>query len=299
MTSGKGESPAQEKRGERMMKRNSEKKEEELKGSSRKKEQKHEHTVSEPPKSIPFNASKAPSAPTLLDSFNNSRSPHSFSDGDLQMVIANHSHSSLSDGAIKVVKEELNNSKSMVSVMDVEDAEEEGTRGDEVSKKEGKWFNVLLGLRIAAFVFCKIAFVLLAADKRVDEGLPENVWFASETEHLYDYNEFKYCLSVNVIGCVYCGLQICDMVKYMLTKRHTMNRKLRVYFNFAMDQALAYLLISASSTTVTWVNYWTKESSDAYKFVEVATASVVLSFFAFVAFASSSIVSAFIFCRFY
>ncbi|KAG4395670.1 hypothetical protein GLYMA_19G008800v4 [Glycine max] len=84
----------------------------------------------------------------------------------------------------------------------------------------------------------------------------------------------------------------------MITKRHTMDPKLRVYFNFAMDQVLAYLLMSASSSAATTTYYWTNSASAADKYVEMAKASVALSFVAFVAFASSSVVSAFIFCRF-
>ncbi|TKY50419.1 CASP protein N24 [Spatholobus suberectus] len=304
MTMTKSESPAPEKKGEKM-KRYSEEKEE-VKASKIKKEKQQQHPVSESsPRSVPFNASKPPSAPTLQDSFNSHSSHRCVSEGDLQMVVAtSHSHSSVSDGAIKVVKEEPNNKSTTVAVTtDVEEVEEEGTRDDGVSRREGTWYIVLLALRIAAFVFCKIAFSVLAADqeKKVRRVSYTNTWYgvyAYYQTHWYDFREFKYCLSVNVIGFVYSGIQICDLVKYLITKRHTLDPKLRGYINFAMDQALAYLLMSASSSAATAASRWTNSASAADKYVEMAKASVALSFVAFVAFASSSIVSAFIFCRF-
>ncbi|KAK7365161.1 hypothetical protein VNO80_13999 [Phaseolus coccineus] len=306
MTTTKSETSSQEKKGDRMKKHSEKTEEEEELKPSKKKEQSHHHNHHHP-------ISKPPSAPTLRDSFNSSHSHHSFSEGDLQMVAASHSHS-ISDGAIKVVKEEVNN-KSVI-VMDVEDVEE-GAR-DGVPRKVSKWYIVLLSLRIAAFVFCKIAFSVLASDrrkklhkassKRWNES--PNTWYgfyyespssSSELDsqiHWYYFEEFKYCLSVNVIGFVYSALQIFDLVKYFITKRHTVDPKLRGYFNFAMDQVMAYLLISASSSAATTAHNLSYGVSEEDKFMEIAKASVALSFLAFVAFASSSIVSAFIFCRF-
>ncbi|XP_027922361.1 CASP-like protein N24 [Vigna unguiculata] len=324
MATTKSEAPSQEKKGDRM-KRHSEKteeEEEELKPSKKKEQSHHRHNHNHH-----HSISKPPSAPTLQDSFNNSHSNHSFSDGDLQIVAASHSHESISDDAIKVVKEAVNKTVKSVPVMAVENVEE-GARhhannnGDEdgVSKKKvSKWYIVLLCLRIAAFVFCKIAFSVLASDrrkkvrkapsKRWNES-PPDTWYTFTVEtpattqldsdelHWYDLEEFKYCLSVNVIGFVYSALQIFDLGKYFITKRHTMNPKLRAYLNFAMDQVMAYLVLSASSSAATTAHYWSKEVSDGDKFLEIAKASVALSFIAFVAFASTSIVSAFIFCRF-
>ncbi|CAJ1946743.1 unnamed protein product [Sphenostylis stenocarpa] len=301
MTTTKSETPFQEKKGDMMKKHTENTEEEELK-PSKKKEQKHYHH---------HPISKPPSAPTLQESFNNSHSHHSFSEGDLhQMVAASHSHS-ISDGAIKVLKEEVNN-KSVVAVMDVGNVEEEGTRDDDddgVSKKEGKkWYIVLLILRIVAFVFCKIAFAVLASDrkKKVRRESP-NRWYDDYSEssfeedsepHWYNFEEFKYCLSVNVLGFVYSGFQIFVLVKYFITKRHMMKPKLRCYLNFAMDQVMAYLLMSASSSAATTAHYWSNSILGADKSVEIAKASVALSFVACVAFASSSVLSAFIFSRF-
>ncbi|XP_014510187.1 CASP-like protein N24 [Vigna radiata var. radiata] len=320
MSTTKSEAPSEEKRGGRM-KRHSEKTEEEEEEvkPSKKKEQRHKQQQQQH-----HSISKPPSAPTLQDSFNNSHSNHSFSESDLQMVVASQSQS-MSDDAIKVVKEAVNKSIKSAAVMAVEKVEE-GARDavaddDGVSKKVSKWYIVLLSLRIAAFLFCKIAFSVLVSDrkKKVRKAPPSRRWnesppntwytFTIETPvptpeldydelHWYQFQEFKYCLSVNVIGFVYSALQIFDLGKYFVTKRHTIDPKLRGYLNFAMDQVMAYLLISASSSAATTAHYWTNEVSEGDKFLEIAKASVALSFIAFVAFASSSIVSAFIFCRF-
>ncbi|KAK2994072.1 hypothetical protein RJ640_024336 [Escallonia rubra] len=60
-------------------------------------------------------------------------------------------------------------------------------------------------------------------------------------------------------------------------------------------QMLTYLLISASSSGATriddWQSNWGKD-----KFPEMATASVGMSFLAFVAFATSSLISGYALC---
>ncbi|CAK8533619.1 unnamed protein product [Lathyrus sativus] len=197
-----------------------------------------------------------------------------------------------------------------VTMMDLKDI-----RGDnEVlsnflrSEKEVKWHMALLGLRIVAFVFCLIGFSILGANEQrvlVNEEITN--WFSSGFSvktpyefHWYDYDEFRYNFSVNVIGFVYSGLQICYLVRYLVTKKHAMNPKLQSYFNLVIDQALAYILMSASSSAATGAHLLRSDwiEHGAHKFIEMANASVVMSFFAFVAFALASIVSTFILFKF-
>ncbi|KAL2335648.1 hypothetical protein Fmac_016861 [Flemingia macrophylla] len=290
MTTTKSETLAQENKGHKTKGYSDNSKEEEAKPSKKNEQHHHNHTVSESPRSISFNASKPTSVvPTLQDSLN-----LSISDGELQMVVASLSHSSVSDGAIKVVNSKEEPMKTMVEVMDVEEVEEgtydndDDDDDDDVvhSKLEGKWYIVLLGLRIAAFVLCKVAFFVLASDQRKKVRITSTTWssyYAESSSQIrwYDFPEFKYCLSVNVIGFVYSAMQICDLLKYLYTKRHTVDPRLR-----------------ASSSAATVAYYWEKGSLATDKYKEMANASVALSFVAFVAFACSSIVSAFIFCRF-
>ncbi|KAK7395682.1 hypothetical protein VNO78_16247 [Psophocarpus tetragonolobus] len=155
------------------------------------------------------------------------------------------------------------------------------------SKKIATWSKVLLGLRVTAFVFCLASFSVLAADKKQGWAL----------DSFYFYKEFRYSLSVNVIGFVHSGLQICDLVRYLTAGKHLMENQLRGYFTFALDQILTYLLMSASSSAATraydWESNWGKD-----KFPYMANASVGLSLVAFVAFALASLVSGSIIVRF-
>ncbi|XP_058772242.1 CASP-like protein 4A1 [Vicia villosa] len=155
------------------------------------------------------------------------------------------------------------------------------------SEKVANLNKFLLGLRIGGFVFCLVSFSVLVADRKKGWAL----------DSFYLYKEFRYSLSVNVIGFVYSGLQICDLVKYLISRKHIVEHRLQGYFTFALDQILTYLLMSASSSAATrtydWESNWGHD-----KFPFMANASVVLSFIAFVVFALASLVSGSILCKF-
>lgn len=69
-----------------------------------------------------------------------------------------------------------------------------------------------------------------------------------------------------------------------------------IYKNKNQLQILAYLLISASSSAASrvddWVSNWGKDD-----FTEMATASIGMSFLAFIAFALTSIISGYNLCN--
>ncbi|KAF3444665.1 hypothetical protein FNV43_RR14358 [Rhamnella rubrinervis] len=148
------------------------------------------------------------------------------------------------------------------------------------TKKESEVKKVLLGFRICILVCCLISFSVMAADKYQGWAL----------DSFYRYKEFRYCLSVNVLGFAYSGLQVLDLVHFFTTRTHLVHHHLRYHFDFLIDQILSYLLISASSSAATrvddWQSNWGKD-----KFPDMARASVGLSFAAFVALACSSIIS--------
>ncbi|OAY30884.1 CASP-like protein 4A3 [Manihot esculenta] len=137
-----------------------------------------------------------------------------------------------------------------------------------------------LGFRIAEVVLCLISFSVMAADKT--QG-----WSGDSYDR---YREYRYCLSVNVIAFVYSGFQAYDMSYHLVTGKHVMSHRVRRHFNFLVDQVLAYLLVSASSSAATrvddWQSNWGKD-----EFTEMASASVTMAFLAFVAFAVSSLIS--------
>ncbi|XP_023922303.1 CASP-like protein 4A1 [Quercus suber] len=148
--------------------------------------------------------------------------------------------------------------------------------------------KTFLGLRICAFVFCLISFSVMAADKQKGWALDSFYW----------YKEFRYCLAANVIGFVYSGLQLCDLVKYFTTGRHIIHHHFRRYFDFSMDQMLTYLLISASSSAATRVYVWQSNWGED-EFPKMAIASVGLSFVAFLAFALSSLICGYTLVKFH
>ncbi|KAL1538578.1 CASP-like protein 4A3 [Salvia divinorum] len=144
-----------------------------------------------------------------------------------------------------------------------------------------------LGFRVFGLLFCLVSFAVMAADR--NQG-----WALDSFDR---YKEFRYCISVNVIGFVYSGAQALDMSYNLATGKYMVHQqpKLRHYLNFAADQMIAYLLISASSSATIriddWQLNWGKD-----QFPDLATASVSMSFLAFVALALSSLISGYVLC---
>lgn len=153
------------------------------------------------------------------------------------------------------------------------------------SKRDVMLKRAALGFRVSELVFCLISFSVMAADKT--QG-----WSGDSFDR---YKEYRYCLSVTVIAFVYSGFQACDLAHNLITGKHVIRHHSRYNFDFIMDQILAYLLISASSSAATrvddWQSNWGKD-----EFTEMASASVGMSFLAFAAFAFSSLISGYNLC---
>ncbi|XP_009758099.1 CASP-like protein 4A3 isoform X1 [Nicotiana sylvestris] len=151
---------------------------------------------------------------------------------------------------------------------------------DEMVKKAA------LGFRIFGFLFCLVSFSVLAADR--NQG-----WALDSFER---YKEFRYSMSVNVIGFVYSGAQAFNLAYQSATGKNVVQHHLRYFFDFALDQIVTYLLISASSSAATriddWQSNWGKD-----KFPDMASASVAMSFLAFAALAFSSLISGYVLCN--
>ncbi|MBA0588215.1 hypothetical protein Gorai_001328 [Gossypium raimondii] len=153
-----------------------------------------------------------------------------------------------------------------------------------------------LGFRLSEIVLCLISFSVMAADKT-------SGWSGDSFDR---YKEYRYCLSVNVIGFVYAGFQAYALAYHLIMGKHVIRHYLRQHFDFFMDQAsflhfiehliiLAYLLLSASSAAATriddWQSNWGKD-----EFTEMTSASVAMAFLAFTAFALSSLLSGYELC---
>ncbi|KAL9375318.1 hypothetical protein Peur_032197 [Populus x canadensis] len=148
------------------------------------------------------------------------------------------------------------------------------------SRKEEKMKIGELGFRVSEIILCLISFSVMAADKT--KG-----WSGDSFDR---YKEYRYCLAVNVIGFAYAGFQAYDLIYHIATEKHVIRHHLRHHFNLFMDQILAYLLVSASSSSATrvddWQSNWGKD-----EFTKMATVSVVMAFLAFIAYAGSSLIS--------
>lgn len=154
------------------------------------------------------------------------------------------------------------------------------------SRREDMVKRAELGFRVCEVVFCLISFSVMAADKT--QG-----WSGDSFDR---YKEYRYCLSMTVIAFVYSGFQACDLAYHLVTQKHMFSNRSRYHLNFFMDQVLAYLLMSASSSAATrvddWQSNWGKD-----EFTEMASASIGMSFLAFVAFAFSSLISGYNLCN--
>nr|XP_043636201.1 CASP-like protein 4A3 [Erigeron canadensis] len=154
------------------------------------------------------------------------------------------------------------------------------------SKKEVMVDRAELGFRVLAMVLCLIAFSVMASDKT--QG-----WSGDSFDR---YREYRYVVAVNAIGFAYAAFQAIDMTYVVIYGKHIISYSLRPHFDFLIDQILAYLLISASSSAATrvddWVSNWGKDD-----FTEMATASIGMSFLAFIAFALSSLISGYNLCN--
>ncbi|XP_010450683.1 PREDICTED: CASP-like protein 4A1 [Camelina sativa] len=155
--------------------------------------------------------------------------------------------------------------------------------------RESKWASLirkaLLGFRVTAFVSCLVSFSVMVADR--DKG-----W---ARDSFYNYKEFRFCLAANVIGFVYSGFMICDLVFLLSTSIRRSRHNLRHFLEFGLDQMLAYLLASASTSASIRVDDW-QSNWGADKFPDLARASVALSYVSFVAFAFCSLASGYALC---
>ncbi|KAL9235263.1 hypothetical protein vseg_010037 [Gypsophila vaccaria] len=137
-----------------------------------------------------------------------------------------------------------------------------------------------LFLRFLEFGACLVSFAVMASDKR-------RGWAFDSYDR---YIEFRYSMTVNVISFAYSGLQGFDLLLQLSMGKDLGRSQLRYCFDFAMDQILAYLLLSSASSAFTRVDDWISNWGND-KFPAMASASVGVSVVAFAAFALSSLIS--------
>ncbi|CAI9111051.1 OLC1v1011185C1 [Oldenlandia corymbosa var. corymbosa] len=154
------------------------------------------------------------------------------------------------------------------------------------TKREQLVKKTALGFRVFGFLFSLVSLSVMASDR--------NQGWAIDS---YDrYKEFRYCFAVSMIVFVYSAAQALDLGYQLITGSSILQgHHYRYFFDFAFDQMIAYLLISASSSAATrvedWVLNWGKD-----KFPEMASIAVSMSFLAFAAIASNSLLSGYSLC---
>ncbi|KAI3512914.1 hypothetical protein L1887_20236 [Cichorium endivia] len=153
------------------------------------------------------------------------------------------------------------------------------------SKREMMVDRSALGFRVLEMILSLIAFSVMASDKT--QG-----WSGDSFDR---YREYRYVVAVNAIAFAYAAFQAIDMTYHLINGKHIISYSLRPHVDFLIDQILAYLLMSASSSAATrvddWVSNWGKD-----EFTQMATASIGMSFLAFLAFAFSSLISGYNLC---
>ncbi|XP_040380209.1 CASP-like protein 4B4 [Oryza brachyantha] len=133
-------------------------------------------------------------------------------------------------------------------------------------------------LRVAAWGFSLLAFVLMAANDHGD-------WM--QFEH---YEEYRYVVAIGVLAFIYTTLQL---VRHgvRLTGGQDLQGKVAVLVDFAGDQVMAYLLMSAVSAAIPITNRMRDGADNA--FTDSSAAAISMAFLAFVCLALSALVSGF------
>lgn len=134
-----------------------------------------------------------------------------------------------------------------------------------------------LVLRSLALVFSLISFIVMASNKHGD-------W-----KNFDRYEEYRYCLAIAILASLYTSVQVLREIYQISTGRELISRRSSVYVDFAGDQIVAYLLISASSAAAPITNRM-REGSDNL-FTDASAASIGMAFFAFAALALSALIS--------
>ncbi|GAB2240734.1 hypothetical protein Droror1_Dr00021252 [Drosera rotundifolia] len=96
-------------------------------------------------------------------------------------------------------------------------------------RKEERVRSVGVVIRVCEVVLCLISFSVLAADRT--QG-----WSGDSFDR---YKEYRFCLSINVIGVVYAGFQALDQAYHLASGKHLVMHHLRHHFDFVIDQASA------------------------------------------------------------
>ncbi|KAG6532343.1 CASP-like protein 4A3 [Zingiber officinale] len=137
------------------------------------------------------------------------------------------------------------------------------------------------GLRVSAALLCLVSFSIMVADNTPG-------WAGDSFAR---YSEYRYLVSVNAMAFLYSAFQAYGKIHHLIFKKIIIHPPLSFYFDLAMDQVLAYLLLSASSIAASRNDVWVSRfGSD--EFIQLADGSITIAFLAFVPLSLSALISA-------
>ncbi|KAL2649664.1 hypothetical protein R1flu_017792 [Riccia fluitans] len=146
-------------------------------------------------------------------------------------------------------------------------------------------------VRAFAAVFTLISFAVIASNK--DSFIVTSSFSSAEiTIHFNDLFYLSYLLTANVIAFAYAVATLGIFIYHTNSGRPVENFQHKIII-FALDQMLAYLLMSASTSAATGIRAQTAiiNSSAVNNFESQAYAGVAMSFVAFFLFAAASLIS--------
>lgn len=169
--------------------------------------------------------------------------------------------------------------------------------------------KVTLVLRSLGCAFSFLTFVIMASNKHGDwmefghyQEFRWEIWDsgnANLNRLVFDLSSFnectllrvcRYVLIIGVLGFLYSAIQIIRQVVVLGGFRNSLwSERASAIVNFAGDQIIAYLMISAISSAIPMINRMRVQQDNI--FTSSVAASLSMAFFAFLAFAISSVAS--------
>ncbi|OAY75764.1 CASP-like protein 4B4 [Ananas comosus] len=134
-------------------------------------------------------------------------------------------------------------------------------------------------LRAAALLLSLISFVVMASNKHGD-------W-----KEFDNYEEYRYIVAIGVLAFLYSAGQVARQVHRLNGGADPFPERTSRIVDFAADQVIAYLMISALSAAIPITNRM-REGADNI-FTDTSSASISMAFFAFLALAFSALLSGF------
>ncbi|KAL3753514.1 hypothetical protein ACJRO7_000852 [Eucalyptus globulus] len=134
-----------------------------------------------------------------------------------------------------------------------------------------------LVLRGLALLFSPLDFIIMASNKHGD------------CKDFDRYKEFRYLLAISIPATLYTEVQALRHVHQISIGQDLVKRQTSALIDFASDQVVAYLLISAASLAVPMTNRMRNNADNL--FTDCLAASISMAFFGFLTLALSALIS--------